>query len=286
MFSGTWKRIKSIQSLSELIRGNAPGDVLVWDGEQWVARPQPNNNFTYFYRDADGDGFGNQFQPVLGIAALPGFVNNNTDCDDSDSATNPQKTWYRDVDGDGYGSADTTTTSCTKPQGYVQAGSDCNDSDPAIRPGSYDGCDGKDNDCDGQVDQNDAFYWYRDADGDGFGDIDDKKLACIQPVGYVSNWPYDCDDTNPNIHPNATEACNGIDDNCDTYVDNTNEGVTFYYDNDGDGYGGTTNSMKFCAGITPPAPWSANDDDCYDYDANIHPGAVEVCNGQDDDCDG
>ena len=287
MFTGGWKRIKSITSLSELIRGNAPGDVLTWDGEQWVSRPAQNTNFTYFYRDADGDGYGNQFEPVLGIAPLPGFVNNNTDCNDADSATNPQKVWYRDGDGDGFGSLDSATVQgCTKPAGYTDVARDCNDSDPNTRPNVYDFCDGKDNDCDGRIDQEVGSYWFRDADGDGYGKQDDTIWTCIQPTGYVSGWfGLDCDDTDPNIHPGGNEVCNGKDDDCDLYVDNTAEtGVTFYVDMDGDGYG--SDSRNFCVGATPPAGWTSTGGDCWDYDPKIHPNAIEVCNGVDDDCDG
>ncbi|MDX2088061.1 MAG: putative metal-binding motif-containing protein [Kofleriaceae bacterium] len=54
----------------------------------------------------------------------------------------------------------------------------------------------------------------RDGDGDGFGGEDDTiSTACVPPEGYVSDLG-DCDDTNPAIHPNAEEVCDGMDQNC------------------------------------------------------------------------
>jgi len=75
----------------------------------------------------------------------------------------------------------------------------------------------------------------------------------------------DCDDTNPEINPDADEAPapNGIDDNCDGRVD---EG-TVAYDDDGDGL-------------------SEDQGDCDDGDPAVHPGAVELADCRDQDCDG
>lgn len=59
-----------------------------------------------------------------------------------------------------------------------------------------------------------AFTWYLDADGDGYGAPGTDSLSCEQPIGYVDN-DEDCDDTNPDINPSAEEIPdNGIDENC------------------------------------------------------------------------
>ena len=60
--------------------------------------------------------------------------------------------------------------------------------------------------------------WYQDADNDGFGNPAMSQLACVQPPGYVSNNT-DCNDANPLVNPSGTEICNGIDDDCDSQID-------------------------------------------------------------------
>jgi hypothetical protein len=84
----------------------------------------------------------------------------------------------------------------------------------------------------------------------------------------------DCDDTNPDVHPGATEVCNnGVDDDCDDLIDQADPECLICTDNDEDGYAAE-------GGACGPA-------DCNDNDSDIHPGVLEVCgNGVDDDCDG
>jgi hypothetical protein len=60
--------------------------------------------------------------------------------------------------------------------------------------------------------------WFADGDGDGYGVPTATTSSCTQPAGFAPT-SNDCDDTNPAIHPGAAEICNGLDDDCDTNVD-------------------------------------------------------------------
>jgi hypothetical protein len=114
---------------------------------------------------------------------------------------------YMDNDNDGY-----------------PADVDCDDGDPSVHPGATEICNDIDDNCDGSVDEGCTTY-YRDADGDGFGDPSDSTTATSPPAGYVANSG-DCDDTDASVYPGASESCNGVDDDCDGAVD---EGCTLLY---------------------------------------------------------
>jgi len=260
-------------------------------------------NATTWYQDADGDGYGGS-STTTSCTQPSGYVSTSTDCNDNSAAIHPGatetcnsvddncngqtdegsigNTWYRDSDGDGFGNSSVTTLACNQPSGYVSNSTDCNDSSSSINPNATESCNGVDDNCNGQTDEGSiGNTWYRDADGDGFGNSSSTTLACNQPSGYVSNAT-DCNDNSSAINPNATETCNGVDDNCNGQTDEGSIGTTWYRDGDSDGYGGTTTTLS----CSQPSGYVATSTDCNDANAAVHPNATEACNGIDDDCDG
>jgi len=148
-------------------------------------------------------------------------------------------------------------------------------------------CDGVDNDGDGAVDERfarGASTWYRDRDHDGFGDVRLTVRGCEQPAGYAAA-PGDCDDAAAGVHPEAEEVCDGVDNDCDARVDEPGAvgAPTWYLDADGDGHGDPGAGVAACEAPPGAVP---SDRDCDDADASIAPGAVEVCDGIDNNCDG
>ncbi len=238
---------------------------------------------TTYYPDSDGDSYGDAPGAALWCSQPAGWVANGLDCDDSDDEAFPGQTWYADSDTDGYGAAGNSLSQCDRPSGYITDDQDCNDALATVNPAAAEVCNGVDDDCAGGIDDGLTFTdQWRDADTDGYGDPNDVVNACQALTGRVDN-DQDCDDTDDTVSPDATEVCNGIDDDCAGGID---DGLTFtdqWRDIDGDGYGDATNVVNECLAVPG---YTDNDQDCLDTDGNVHPLAQEICNTIDDDCDG
>ena len=240
-----------------------------------------------------------------------GFSIFQNDCDDNDYYVNPLADeicdgvdndcdgeidgqyarggtiFYADIDGDGYGNEASTIEACELPEGYAPRKWDCDEGDATSNPGADERCDGKDNDCDGQIDENsaiDAIDWYADWDGDGFGSAETKYTACEAPSDYVDSVG-DCNDLDPYINPAAQERCDTeIDDNCDGELNSQDaiDCIDVYMDGDGDGFAGTVGC--FCD-VTEEY-FSTMEEDCADDNPWINPAAEDDSPFVDQNCDG
>ncbi|MCB9746372.1 MAG: hypothetical protein H6740_27595 [Alphaproteobacteria bacterium] len=304
-----------------------------------------------FFRDADGDGYGDPGDTTTACEAPEGYADNATDCDDGDANIHPDApeddcadpvdyncdgsvgyadadgdgypacedcndgaaaihpdaeelcdevdndcdgttdlnavdapTWYGDSDGDGFGGDRFTEAACEAPEGYVDNADDCDDLDPESFPGGEESCDETDNDCDSQIDEGVLETYYQDADRDGYGDLDATIEACEVPTGYSADAD-DCDDADRAVNPSAAEVCDGLDNDCDGEVDGASavDASSWYADGDGDGYGDASSGQDAC---TQPSGHVDNADDCDDADGAVYPGATELCDGVDNNCDG
>ncbi len=271
-----------------------------------------NTTIYSYYLDADNDGFGDLNTPLDTCQnfAPTGYVDNSSDCDDTNDAIHPNAmevcdgidnncnqsiddgltlfTYYLDSDGDTYGDANNPLDTCQSvaPAGYATNANDCDDSNSNINPAAIEVCDGFDNNCSQQIDDGlPIFTYYLDADNDTFGDNNNPLSLCqtFAPMGYVSN-NQDCDDTNDAIHPNAPETCDGIDNNCNNMADDGLPIFTYYMDSDNDTFGSPLDSIETCEGA-PPMGYVLNNQDCDDFNNTINPNGVEIINnGIDEDC--
>ncbi len=243
-----------------------------------------------WYRDFDGDGYGSSSNTTQNCSQPAGYVANSSDCNDSDYEQQPGAVWYEDADLDGYGNPHgATRTQCSKPgvsgdTQWVSNDGDCDDTVPGGPPYWYldedgDGlagnrtvrqCDRPSNgyttseDCDdSDPNKGAAIRWYIDRDRDGlgankaslrnltypqheFGDF--EIVQCTKPTGL--DYPY-------------------VENNDDCYdVPDGGTGsegpglLTYYFDQDLDGWGVTEQAQQFCN--PPGVNWSLKKDDCND----------------------
>lgn len=242
-----------------------------------IPDPDPNQN------DLDQDGVPNDLDcspgnPSIYPGATEGCNGIDDDCDGTIDEGYPDKTGdgkpdCSEVDSDNDGTLDSQ---------------DCGPSDPTIYPGAAEICNSKDDNCDGNVDPpgtTGCKTHYADNDGDGYGNAQDSLCLCKPKAPHTTISSADCNDSNKNIYPGAQELCNGIDDDCSGSPEGpgTSGCTNWYKDSDQDGFG-TGAPSCLCA---PSSPYTASKSgDCNDSSASVNPNAAEVCNSQDDNCDG
>ena len=246
-----------------------------------------------WFVDRDSDGYGDDSSTSTRCDRPAGHVDVGGDCDDYDRAVSPEgfevcdgidddcdglvdslddslvdgTIWYVDVDGDHFGDPTNPVTACEHPAGTVEDEHDCDDADALVNPTAEEACDAVDNDCDGLTDDEETdplfgqIRFYIDSDGDGLGSGAATQDACVAPKGWVLN-----------------------DDDCDDGDASVLGPITWFYDGDGDGYGEDERDPSCFATYDF---YSAKGGDCSDYDPDVYPTAVEVCDDlKDNNCDG
>jgi hypothetical protein len=237
-----------------------------------------------FFRDADGDGYGIASATTTACTAPDGYSEMAGDCNDSCRTCRPGGAEVCDgmldencVGGVDEGCACSSGDSRACPEG-VETG-ECTAGTQTCSGGAWGSCAGqrgpmletcnaRDDDCDARIDESLV---------QGCGPATEAGV-CRRGTQSCSAGAWSA--CMGAIMP-GTESCNGMDDDCDGTADN---GVltTFYADGDADGYGVATSTRQAC---TRPAGFAAMSGDCDDSRATVYPGATEICDGLDQDCD-
>ena len=274
-----------------------PGNTEICDA---AGHDEDCDTTTFGDRDADGDGV---FSAACCNTGAGGVLACGSDCldqawdvrpgateacdgldNDCDGMTDEmlQVDLYVDADGDLHGDGTRPQRACPGTAGLSAVGDDCDDTAPSVHPGQLEACNTRDDDCDGEVDEDAvSLSWHRDADGDGFGNPTVTRNRCDPPPGMPAGsapgtgWSLngtDCDDTQREVNPAASERCNAIDDNCNGRADF----LVARNDTEDDDRDGVPDDA--CALPGDPG-------DCDDANASVYPSAAELADGVDNDCD-
>ncbi|MFH1529462.1 MAG: MopE-related protein [Pseudomonadota bacterium] len=226
------------------------------------------------FTDSDGDG---QANCVDSDDDDDGVLD---DVDNCPLAPNPGQ---GDVDGDGLGDVcDEDSDGDGDPNT-----TDCAPLDPLVHAGAQENClTAYDDNCDGGTNEENGVActaYYLDGDGDGVG-VQSFLCLCVPEGPYSASVVGDCDDTDPKIHPGAVEVCETAwDDDCDgeTNEEGAPGCVGYFLDDDQDGFG-VGSAYCLCTGSGTVNTTIAGD--CDDADQDTHPGAEELCDGEDNNC--
>ena len=249
--------------------------------------------------DLDGDGAGD---------ACDGDLDGDGILDDADNCPTQSNEAQVDLDDDGMGDVCDGDDDGDGDPDFI----DCAPLNGEVSHLQQEVCNGIDDDCDNMIDEVGAEgceAWYVDMDQDGFGVAKQSKCLCGPEDFYTVQVAGDCKPLDEDVFPGAPEECNGKDESCDGvkdegFSDLDDDGVADCVDPDDDGDGVPdsadncpTNENPFQGDFDKDGMGNAcdpdidndgvdNTGDCAPFDPTVKPGAVEVCDGKDNDCDG